>query len=118
MTFEDLRLNRPLLDAVRSAGYETPTPIQAEVIPLILDGKDVIACAQTGTGKTAAFGVAMIERIDWQVRHVQGLVLTPTRELALQVADDINSFAKYTPLRATVITGLLGSSLVTVISVL
>ena len=91
MTFEDLRLNRPLLDAVRSAGYETPTPIQKQAIPLVLDGHDVLACAQTGTGKTAAFALPILQSLGScesprrergrrpRRRHIRALVLAPTQ---------------------------------------
>jgi len=78
-------------------GYEAPTPIQEMTIPPLLEGRDVIGQAQTGTGKTAAFGIPMIERVNAEERTVQGLVLCPTRELAMQTAGEITKLAKYRP---------------------
>src|SRR5918999_4169952 len=86
-TFEDLGLNTALLRSIKDVGYEAPTPIQIEVIPTLLSGRDVIAQAQTGSGKTAAFGLPIIEAIDPKQRSVQALILAPTRELAIQVAE-------------------------------
>lgn len=90
--FRALGLNDSLVRAVESSGYDTPTPIQAETIPLILEGRDVLGQAQTGTGKTAAFALPLLQRIDVSQRRPQVLVLTPTRELAIQVA---KAFEKY-----------------------
>ena len=94
-TFADLNISDDLLRAVTDMGFVTPSPIQAEGIPPILAGRDVIGQAQTGTGKTAAFGIPALELIDITDRSVQVLVLCPTRELALQVADEIKKLAKY-----------------------
>lgn len=94
-TFADLNISEDLLKAVTDMGFVTPSPIQAEGIPPILAGRDVIGQAQTGTGKTAAFGIPALELIDISDRSVQVLVLCPTRELALQVADEIKKLAKY-----------------------
>ncbi len=94
-TFADLNISEDLLRAVTDMGFVTPSPIQAEGIPPILAGRDVIGQAQTGTGKTAAFGIPALELIDISDRSVQVLVLCPTRELALQVADEIKKLAKY-----------------------
>lgn len=94
-TFADLNISEDLLKAVTDMGFTTPSPIQAEGIPPILAGRDVIGQAQTGTGKTAAFGIPALELIDITDRNVQVLVLCPTRELALQVADEIKKLAKY-----------------------
>jgi len=105
MRFEELQISPEAKKGIADLGFTEMFPIQEQAIPPLLKGRNVIGQAKTGTGKTAAFGVPMIERLDWEVRGVQGFVLTPTRELALQVADDINSFAKYTPLRSTVIYG-------------
>ncbi len=117
MRFEDLRLNKPLLDAVHSAGYETPTPIQAEAIPLILDGQDVLACAQTGTGKTAAFALPVLQRLGTgqspsrreggrpRVRHIRTLVLAPTRELAVQILDSFSTYGRFSGQRYTAVFG-------------
>src|SRR5215213_11581266 len=82
-TFEQLGLNAALLKSIKDVGYEAPTPIQIEVIPTLLAGRDVIAQAQTGSGKTAAFGLPIIEAIDPKQRSVQALILAPTRELAI-----------------------------------
>ncbi|MCH8853712.1 MAG: DEAD/DEAH box helicase [Planctomycetes bacterium] len=117
MTFDDLRLEKPFLDAVRAAGYETPTPIQAKAIPLILDGHDVVACAQTGTGKTAAFALPILQRLSdprsqqrtnghrSRTRHIRTLVLAPTRELAQQIADSFATYGRSCGLKHTVVYG-------------
>lgn len=93
--FSSLDISDELLQAVTDMGFTSPSPIQAEAIPPILAGRDVIGQAQTGTGKTAAFGIPALELIDVQDRSVQTLILCPTRELALQVADEIKKLAKY-----------------------
>jgi ATP-dependent RNA helicase DeaD len=93
--FSDLDISPELLQAVTDMGFVSPSPIQAEAIPPILAGRDVIGQAQTGTGKTAAFGIPALELIDVQDRSVQTLILCPTRELALQVADEIRKLAKH-----------------------
>ncbi|MFN0051517.1 MAG: DEAD/DEAH box helicase [Planctomycetales bacterium] len=92
-TFRDLNLSDPVLLAVESRGYTIPTPIQAETIPLLLAGRDVLGQAQTGTGKTAAFALPMLQRIDLSCKDPQVLVLTPTRELAIQVAEAFERYA-------------------------
>src|SRR3989304_6171885 len=86
-SFKDLPLSMEVLRSVKELGFESLFPIQAQAIMPLLEGKDVIGQAQTGTGKTAAFGVPMLERLQRNDKHVQGLGLVPTRELALQVAD-------------------------------
>src|SRR6478752_6249923 len=93
ITFRDLALAEPLLKTLTSLGYEAPTPIQAETIPLILAGRDVLGQAQTGTGKTAAFALPLLQMIDVAERRPQVLVLTPTRELAIQVAEVFEKYA-------------------------
>jgi ATP-dependent RNA helicase DeaD len=103
--FEDLPLSPEILRGIKELEFEELFPIQAQAIMPLLQGKDVIGQAQTGTGKTAAFGIPMLERLRRDDKHVQGLVLVPTRELALQVADHINHFGKFTPLRAIPIYG-------------
>ena len=98
MLFSDLGLSRELLKAVKTKGYTTPTPIQVQAIPVLLGGRDILARAQTGTGKTDAFALPMVEILSRQhskKRHPRALVLTPTRELALQVGA-----VSYTHLRA------------------
>jgi ATP-dependent RNA helicase DeaD len=94
-TFADLGLSEDILKAVTEMGFETPSPIQAQGIPPVLQGYDVIGQAQTGTGKTAAFGIPALERIDISNNNVQALVLCPTRELAVQVSEEIGRLAKY-----------------------
>ncbi|MEL6937794.1 MAG: DEAD/DEAH box helicase [Cyanobacteria bacterium J06598_1] len=94
-SFQDLNLSHPLLQALDDAGYETPTPIQAKTIPPILDGKDIIGQAQTGTGKTAAFALPVLDQIDITNNQPQALVLAPTRELALQVAEAFQGYASH-----------------------
>lgn len=97
LTFADLDLPRPLLRAVTDLGYRTPSAIQERAIPALLSGRDITGVAQTGTGKTAAFGLPLLAAIDPQLGRVQALVLTPTRELAIQVAEAIASFAAHLP---------------------
>lgn len=91
--FEDLNLSDPVLKALKDIGYEIPTPIQAQTIPYIIEGRDVLGQAQTGTGKTAAFALPLLSRIDLKVKDPQVLVLTPTRELAIQVAEAFHRYA-------------------------
>ena len=98
MTFEELGVRSDLLHAIEDMGFETPMPVQEKVIPVLLgDTHDVVALAQTGTGKTAAFGLPVIQRIDVERQVPQALVLAPTRELCLQIAADLADMAKYTP---------------------
>ncbi len=108
--FQDLGLSNTLLEAVNQMGFEETTPIQAGTIPIALEGKDVIGQAQTGTGKTAAFGIPMIEKIDTSLSHVQGIILAPTRELAVQVAEELNRIGQAKGVRALPIYG--GQSIV------
>lgn len=95
MRFEDAQINKNILRAVREMGFETMTPIQEQAIPVLLEGKDIIGQAQTGTGKTAAFAIPMIERIDVDIRRPQGIILCPTRELAMQAAEEIRKLTRY-----------------------
>jgi ATP-dependent RNA helicase RhlE len=104
-TFEQLGLASELLDAVRDAGYTTPTPIQEQAIPLVLKGRDVIGLAQTGTGKTAAFTLPIIQRVLGGARRLRVVVLTPTRELAAQVRESFSAYAAHTPLRVLEVFG-------------
>ncbi len=103
--FRDLPLSREVLRGIKELGFESLFPIQAQAITPLLEGKDVIGQAQTGTGKTAAFGVPMVERLNPEIRKVQGLILAPTRELAIQVADNMKLFAKYAKLRVLAVYG-------------
>ena len=93
--FESLGLSAPVLKAVKQLGYEQPSPVQAQSIPILLDGKNLLGTAQTGTGKTAAFALPFLSKIDEKQRSPQILVLTPTRELAIQVAEAFQSYAKH-----------------------
>jgi ATP-dependent RNA helicase DeaD len=104
-SFKDLPLSREVLKSLNELGFDTLFPIQAQAIMPLLEGKDVIGQAQTGTGKTAAFGVPMIQRLDPNVKGVQGLVLAPTRELAVQVAENIAKFGKYAKIRVLAVYG-------------
>src|SRR6202789_2373368 len=91
-SFSDLGLSAPVLAALHDVGYESPSAIQEQAIPPLLAGRDVIGQAQTGTGKTAAFGLPMVEYIDPEVDEVQALVLTPTRELCIQVTQALRVY--------------------------
>ncbi|MAZ73883.1 MAG: ATP-dependent RNA helicase RhlE [Flavobacteriaceae bacterium] len=109
MSFKNLGLSDALLKAISQKGYDTPTPIQQKAIPKILEGKDVLASAQTGTGKTAGFTLPMLQKLltakSLHKRPVRALVLTPTRELAAQVLDDVKTYSKFVDIRSTVIFG-------------
>jgi ATP-dependent RNA helicase RhlE len=109
MSFTNLGLSEPLLKAIAEKGYDTPSPIQAEAIPVIIEGRDVMAAAQTGTGKTAGFTLPLLQLLmqgkPAKGNQVRALVLTPTRELAAQVADSVATYSKYLPLRSTVVFG-------------
>ena len=95
ITVEQLGLTEPILEALDAAGYINPTPIQAMAIPLLLEGHDIIGQAKTGTGKTAAFTLPLLTRIDITVKHPQLIVIAPTRELALQVSNAVKSYSKF-----------------------
>ncbi|MCL5979811.1 MAG: DEAD/DEAH box helicase, partial [Gammaproteobacteria bacterium] len=95
--FSDFALADPIRRAVEEIGYEQPSPIQAQCIPPLLTGRDVIGVAQTGTGKTAAFALPLLSRIDLSLRVPQLLVLAPTRELAIQVAEAMQTYARHLP---------------------
>ena len=114
MTFNELNLSVPLLRAIAEAGYETPSPIQAKAIPPVLEGRDLMGCAQTGTGKTAAFALPMLDRLNAAKPRkpgaIRALILTPTRELALQIGESFAAYGKYQKLRATVIFGGVGQA--------
>ncbi len=105
MNFNELSISDEVKRGLADRGFEEMFPIQEQAIPPMLDGKNIIGQAKTGTGKTAAFGVPMIERLDWEDKRVQGLVLAPTRELAVQIAMDISSYGNHTPLRVLTIYG-------------
>ena len=116
MNFEDLKLAPAILKAVREQGYETPTAIQAQAIPVVLEGHDLLGGAQTGTGKTAAFTLPLLHRLTmsrsaqnkWGGTGIRALVLTPTRELAAQVEESVRAYGKYLQLSSTVVFGGVG----------
>jgi ATP-dependent RNA helicase RhlE len=108
-TFNDLPLSEPIQKAIRGCGYETPTPIQAQAIPALVDGRDVLGVAQTGTGKTAAFTLPMLQWLSEEPfggrRPIRGLILTPTRELAAQIGESITAYGKHLDLSHQVVFG-------------
>ena len=111
MSFENLNLIEPILRALKTEGYTEPTPIQAEAIPIVLKGRDLLGCAQTGTGKTAAFAIPILQLLnatqgqDGPNKPIKALILTPTRELAIQISESFTAYGKHTGLRHTVIYG-------------
>lgn len=111
MTFKDLGLAEPILKAVEKQGYTNPTPIQEKAIPILLQGKDLLGVAQTGTGKTAAFGIPILHHLynsqngQPGKRRIKALVVTPTRELAIQIGESFNAYGRFTGLKTTVIYG-------------
>ncbi|MDY6953904.1 MAG: DEAD/DEAH box helicase, partial [Thermodesulfobacteriota bacterium] len=109
MSFENLELVSPILRALKECGYGAPTPIQAQAIPRVLEGRDLIASAQTGTGKTAAFVVPGLQRLSASCpggkRGPRALVLTPTRELAEQITQSARAYGKYLSVKSTSIVG-------------
>src|SRR4051812_40853894 len=102
-TFAELGLPEPVLEALSHLGYEQPTPIQEQAIPPLLDGRDVIGQAQTGTGKTAAFGLPLLSFVDPEDAEVQALVLTPTRELCIQVTQALRAYGERRGLEVTAV---------------
>jgi ATP-dependent RNA helicase DeaD len=104
-SFKDLPLNVEVLKSIEELGFTSLFPIQAQAIIPLLEGKDVVGQAQTGTGKTAAFGLPMVQRINREIRGVQGLILVPTRELAVQVAEQMTKFSKYAKLKVLAVYG-------------
>ncbi len=104
-SFKDLPLNSEVQRSIEELGFESLFPIQAQAIIPLLEGKDVIGQAQTGTGKTAAFGIPMVQRLNREIRGVQGLILVPTRELAVQVAEQMALFAKYARIKVLAVYG-------------
>jgi len=107
MTFEQLDLISPILKALQEEGYTSPTPIQEQSIPIVLKGKDLLGCAQTGTGKTAAFSIPILQKLYKTDKNkgIKALVLTPTRELAIQIDESFNSYGRFTGVRHAVIFG-------------
>ena len=107
MNFDQLNIIKPIRNALTDAGYESATEIQSKTIPHILNGRDILGCAQTGTGKTAAFAVPILQRLQQGSRHslIRVLVLTPTRELALQIDENFKAYAKYLQTRSLAVFG-------------
>src|SRR5215212_5561911 len=111
MSFEKLELIEPIRNALKAEGYTTPTPIQEQSIPIILNKKDLLGCAQTGTGKTAAFAIPILQILHQDELFKKGpvgiksLILTPTRELAIQIGESFAAYGKFLRLRHTVIFG-------------
>ncbi|PYI52481.1 DEAD/DEAH box helicase [Paenibacillus flagellatus] len=111
MTFQDLNIVPPILKALAKENYTAPTPIQEQAIPAVLAGRDLFGCAQTGTGKTAAFAIPIIQLLSGQAvppnakRRIRSLILTPTRELAIQIYDNMTAYGQFTNLRCSVIVG-------------
>jgi len=111
LNFEKLNIITPILKAISTAGYSIPTPVQEQAIPLILGGKDLIGCAQTGTGKTAAFAIPLLQILHQDQKNgkspriIQALILTPTRELAIQIGESFGTYGRHTGLKHTVVYG-------------
>lgn len=111
MNFEKLNIITPILEAISGEGYTMPTPIQEKAIPAILDGRDLLGCAQTGTGKTAAFAIPLLQILhkerknEKETRIIKALILTPTRELAIQIDESLKAYGRYTGIKHTVVFG-------------
>ncbi|MCW3105753.1 MAG: box helicase, partial [Segetibacter sp.] len=111
MLFENLNLIEPILKALKTEGYTNPTPIQEQAIPIVLNGKDLLGCAQTGTGKTAAFAIPILQILHQQKaaqrgpKQIKALILTPTRELAIQIGESFMAYGEYTGLSHLVVFG-------------
>src|SRR4051794_38134991 len=111
MNFIDLKLKPEILRALSKENYTTPTPIQEQAIPVVLAGRDLFGCAQTGTGKTAAFAVPIVQLLSEHQgklhgqRRIRSLILTPTRELAIQISDNMQAYSQYTDIRCLAIVG-------------
>jgi ATP-dependent RNA helicase RhlE len=105
MLFKELSLIEPLLRALETEGYESPTPIQEQAIPPVLQGRDLLGCAQTGTGKTAAFALPILQKLHTertstaQARKIRTLILTPTRELAIQIGESFTAYGRHTNIK-------------------
>ncbi len=109
MPFKSLNIIEPLLKSLQEEGYTIPTPIQNQAIPIVLKGKDLLGCAQTGTGKTAAFAIPILQLLSsnksFGSRKIRSLIVTPTRELAIQIAESFKNYGRHTRLSSTVIFG-------------
>ena len=111
VTFESLNLHPLILRAIEEAGYTNATPIQAQAIPVVMDGHDLMASAQTGTGKTAAFGLPIINNLDLNKSVVQALIIAPTRELCMQITNDLMKYSSHT--RGVKIVAVYGGASIT-----
>ena len=109
MTFQSLQIIEPILKSLNEEGYENPTPIQQQAIPIVLINKDLLACAQTGTGKTAAFAIPILQELVQNKKegkkNIRTLIVTPTRELAIQIGESFDTYGKYLSIKNTVIFG-------------
>ncbi len=107
MLFNEIGVIEPITRALREKGYHSPTPIQQQAIPAIISGRDVVACAQTGTGKTASFAIPLLQKLSegTNKKNIRGLVLTPTRELAIQVSENLIQYGKQLPIRSVLVYG-------------
>ncbi|MDF2875781.1 MAG: cshA 2, partial [Sporomusa sp.] len=103
--FKELGISDLIIRALSDMGFEEPTPIQEQAIPTLLEGRDLVGQAQTGTGKTAAFGIPLLQNLKDSIGAIQGIVLTPTRELAIQVAEELNKLGQFSNIRALPIYG-------------
>ncbi|MDY3358793.1 MAG: DEAD/DEAH box helicase, partial [Clostridium celatum] len=115
MLFKDLNIIKPILNSIEESGYEKPTAIQEKSIPSILAGRDILGCAQTGTGKTAAFAIPILQRIIAEKkvdneRKLKALIVAPTRELAIQIGENVTTYSKYLDIKSTVIFGGVNQS--------
>lgn len=113
MPFKSLRIIEPILKAIAEEGYTIPTPIQSKAIPIVLQGTDLLGSAQTGTGKTAAFAIPILQILSTQKplhtkKVIRSLIVTPTRELAIQIGESFNAYGRHTGLTSTVIYGGVG----------
>lgn len=105
ISFEDFNLDEELLKAINILGFENPTKVQERVIPLALKNKDIVVKSQTGSGKTAAFGIPIAQLVDWEENKPQALVITPTRELTIQVREDIFNIGRFKILKVAAVYG-------------
>ena len=112
MRFDELDLEDEVLDGIDAMNFQEMTPVQEQTIQIILAGREIIACAQTGTGKTCAFGVPILQRLAAQGhgKPIRALILTPTRELAIQIDDNLHAYGKHLPLTEAVIFGGVGQA--------
>ena len=110
MPFKSLQIIDPILKALEEEGYTVPTPIQSQAVPIVLQGNDLLGCAQTGTGKTAAFAIPILQllsanKINERKRRIRSLIVTPTRELAIQIGESFQAYGRHTGLTSTVVFG-------------